>query len=158
MWLHGCSYNSPAPNFTEGWVGGSRVVTCLQTDGRNAFNRQPAWTWMCPKLNYRPTLCLPPPLKTQTVNILQLNNSRLLWGWHATYRLMFLVERRVVSANTERCTLKFSGHLAQMAEIRNAYGAYVPDYMAPHFARLARTFKDIRPYHVATFKVPTKKY
>jgi len=68
------------------------------------------------------------------------------------------VERRVALANTERCTLKYSGHLAQMAEIRNAYGAYIPDYMARHFARLARTFKDIRPYHVATFKVPTKKY
>lgn len=45
-----------------------------------------------------------------------------------------------------------------MAEIRNAYGAYVPDYMAPHFARLARNFKEVHPYHVATFKVPTKKY
>jgi len=158
MWLDGCSYISPAPNFTEGWVGGSRVVTCLQTDGRNGFNRHPAWTWTYPKLNYCLTLCLPPPKKNQTVNIVQLNNSSLLWGWHATYRLIFLVERRVVSANTERYTLKFSGHLAQMAEIRNSCGAYVPDYMAPHFARLDRTFKDIRPYHVATFKVPTKEY
>jgi hypothetical protein len=145
MRLDSYSYNSPAPNFIEGWLGGSRVLTCQQTDGRSGFNRQSAWTWTCQKLNPCLTPCLPPPpKKIQTVNIVQLNNSSFLWGWwHATYRLIFLAERGIVLANTGRCTFKCAGHVAQMAEIRNAYGAYVPDYMAPHFARLARTFKDL---------------